>query len=448
MLAGWGLIGLGPTGPTALRAQERVPPDSATSQEAPVSPDSAAVLRAALQQPRGRPSTDALAVLSVPLKVATFPVGLAFLIVRQVMGSLLAPGPPNPVAAAVGDADAWGLSTEVKTFGPRSNLGGGLRFDRFHPFYVTTWTSLFGSQNQTIGLANGWKGDGSAWRVEGGFRRYAEPHFWGIGPKTDRSNETDYRWDQLSVAGKARIRTGPLAWNTEVAWEENSVARGFDRSATDLQDAVGLDSLFDLPPGDSLFGLGEDTRYVRVGGSLALDLTGLSGLQRRGFFAEFGGTAFLGVAGTDSDFLQWKGTLIGYLPLNRRQQLAIRGLAELNRPQSGRGIPFTHLASLGGSRKLRGFERDRFRDRDLLAVSTEWRYEVWRHKMNLARVEGFFFLDWGVVAASLDRLDGSDIGSSWGFGMRALPLGKLALLWFMAMGGERTQFRVKFKWSY
>ncbi|MFQ5678595.1 MAG: BamA/TamA family outer membrane protein [Gemmatimonadota bacterium] len=378
-------------------------------------------------------------MLSVPLKVVTFPVGLAALLVKEVLGAALGPGPPNPVTAAVADVSAWGLSPVVGKSGPRSSFGGGLHFERFHPFFLRSWISIRGSQLHAGGFENGWAGSGSAWGLEGGFRRYAEPHFWGIGPDTDPDGETDYRWDQAFVAGGSRLRAGPVAWSGAVAWEENTVHRGFDRSSPDLQDVADP---------DTLFGLGEETRYVRVGGSLALDLTRLHALQRRGLLVEAGGTGFFGVGGTDSDFLRWNGELATYLPLNDRQQLAIRGLAELNRSQSGRGIPFTHLASLGGSHKLRGFDRDRFRDRDLLAVSSEWRYEVWREKLNRARTEGFLFLDWGTVAERLDKLDGSDLRSSWGFGMRAIMEGQLALLWYLALGGEETQFRVKFSWPY
>ena len=34
------------------------------------------------------------------------------------------------------------------------------------------------------------------------------------------------------------------------------------------------------------------------------------------------------------------------------------------------------MPALGGARSLRGFDRQRFRDRSLLLVSAEWRYDI------------------------------------------------------------------------
>jgi len=64
-------------------------------------------------------------------------------------------------------------------------------------------------------------------------------------------------------------------------------------------------------------------------------------------------------------------------------------------------IPFTDLPRLGGPTLLRGYSRDRFRDRVTLLASAEYRYPIWQ---NLA---GYLFVDGGCVRAGLSDLVGT-----------------------------------------
>lgn len=413
--------------------------EAAGAPDGPVSADSADRLRAALVQPPGEPPTDALDLLSVPLKAAAVPAELAAYAVKGLLWWRFRPGPPNLVVAALRNAQREGLRTELSGFGPRGGLGVGLSFERFEPFFVETGISVRGSQRHVVGFESPVGGDRWGVRAEASYRRYAEPHFWGIGAESDEASEADYRWDRWGVEGAAGVATGPVVWEVGVGWEENRVARGSDHSTPDLIDVVDP---------DSLFGLRRATRYLRPGAGLTLDLTHRRGFQPRGFRASLEGTAFLGVGGSDSEFLRWNAELVGYLPLNPRQQLAVRGVAELNRPLAGGEIPFTHLASLGGSSSLRARDSQRYRDRDLLALISEWRYEVWREKRGAARAEGLVFLDAGTVARRLDRLDASTLKADYGFGMRVMAGDGLALLWYLGFGGGESEFRVKTSWPF
>jgi len=68
---------------------------------------------------------------------------------------------------------------------------------------------------------------------------------------------------------------------------------------------------------------------------------------------------------------------------------------------AGDRIPFTDLPRLGGPTLLRGYSRDRLRDRVTLLASAEYRYPVWQ---NLA---GYLFVDGGSVRAGLSDLGGA-----------------------------------------
>lgn len=427
----WGMaVPLGPALPAALRAQEA----------GPVTPDSADALRAAMEQPPARPPGDVHDILALPVKVAILPLAAVAYGTRALLALAFRPDrPPNPVIVALGGAREWGASPQAGTLGPRSGVAGGLRLERFEPFWLESGLSIRGSQRHAVGVA---LGDGAG-RPGGGasvaFRRFAEPHFFGVGPSTLEEDVTDFRWDQVDVTAGGRIPTRPVTWKLSVGWEENDVGRGFDDEVPDLQDVADP---------ETLFGLEERTRYARLGAGMEIDLTRWRGLQRRGLWGELAGTAYLGVGGTDSDFLRWEGELVGYVPLNPRQQLAVRALAELNRAQGGRGVPFTHLASLGGDRGLRGFDVDRFRDEDLLALLSEWRYEIWRTIHDDLRQEGFVFLDVGTVGGISRALDLSDLRTSYGFGMRTVAAGTVAFVWYVGFSEEQTAFRVGFSWPW
>lgn len=391
-------------------------------------------------RPPPRPPADLFDALSFPLRVALLPVTAVGAGVQGLVSLAYRGGGANPIGVAIGDMRTWGASPRALTIGPRSGPGLGLVLDRWEPFFARSEVSIRGSQRHGLGLRLAREEGAVAW-AEAEFRRYAEPHFWGIGPHTDPEAEADFRWDRLALEGGGNLRTGPLAWRGELGYERNEVSRGSDDDAPDLQDvATGA------PP----FGLRDGTRFARGGVRVALDATSLRGYQPRGLRAELGGAAFLGVGDTDAEFLRWTAELVGYVPLNLRQQLALRGLLETNRPLGGRGVPFTHLASLGGSSTLRGFERDRFRDLDLLAIQGEWRYEIWRSiRADDLRQEGFVFFDAGSVADRVERLDGSPLRSGYGFGMRTVDgRGGVVLLWYLAFGGEETQFRVKLSWPF
>lgn len=390
------------------------------------------------ERPPAKPPADAFDVLSLPLRVAMLPLTVVGRGLQGLAAVTFGAGGRNPVAVAIGDMRAWGVSPRLATVGPRSGPGAGLALERYEPFFVETEVSIRGSQRHRAGVRAGRK-DGPGVRAVAEFRRYAEPHFWGVGPDTEPAAASDFRWDRVDLEAVGLLRSGPVSWRGELGWEANEVAPGSDDGVPDLVDG---------PAADEPFGLRETTRFARFGAGLTLDATRVLGYQRRGFRADLGGTAFVGVGGTDADFLRWTGELVGYLPLNPRQELALRGLLDMNRPRGGRGVPFTHLASLGGSATVRGFERDRFRDLDMVALQSEWRYEIWRSIHDDIRQEGFLFFDAGTVAERIDRIEGSHLRSSYGFGMRTVDERGVALLWYLAFGGEATRFRVKLSWPF
>jgi len=95
-----------------------------------------------------------------------------------------------------------------------------------------------------------------------------------------------------------------------------------------------------------------------------------------------------------------------------RRLIALRGLFSSSQPDSGNDVPFYLERTLGGPDDLRGFHQFRFRDRHLLLLQAEYRFEIF------TAVDGALFYDTGKVAHELEDLDVTHFESDWGVGVR------------------------------
>ncbi len=179
------------------------------------------------------------------------------------------------------------------------------------------------------------------------------------------------------------------------------------------------------------------------------DFTRQDGFQRRGVWLQAGLAVFRGVDGTDSDFHRFRGEFRGYLPVESRHMLAVRGLFEHNELTGGVGIPFYDLSRLGGSRNgPRGFDGGRFRDRAGMSLMAEWRFAVWKDAEDKKRLQVFLLFDEGGVASSLFRIDSSDLRPSYGFGLRLQKRNGLATMGYVAFSEEGTQLGLRTQWPF
>ncbi|MEE9168452.1 MAG: BamA/TamA family outer membrane protein, partial [bacterium] len=93
------------------------------------------------------------------------------------------------------------------------------------------------------------------------------------------------------------------------------------------------------------------------------------------------------------------------------RRLILRLAAERVRPLSGKDIPFFDLSELGRRETIRGFPRGRFRDRDMLMASIEYRYPIWHY------FDWILFVDGGQVSPDiLNDVDLNDFSFTYGSG--------------------------------
>jgi outer membrane protein assembly factor BamA len=102
-----------------------------------------------------------------------------------------------------------------------------------------------------------------------------------------------------------------------------------------------------------------------------------------------------------------------YVPLPHRYRvIALRAAAVVTDADAGQQVPFFYQPTLGGSQTLRGFREFRFRDRNSLVLTAEYRWEAWW------ALDGAFFVDAGKVAANRRDLTLHDMDVSYGVGFR------------------------------
>ena len=92
-------------------------------------------------------------------------------------------------------------------------------------------------------------------------------------------------------------------------------------------------------------------------------------------------------------------------------------------------IPFSELPRLGGSRLMRGYPRNRFRDRAVTAFSVEYRYPISR------TLSAFTFLDGGGAWRTLADFDPRELHPGYGAGVQ-LHTAELFLTRFLVAGGD------------
>lgn len=441
--------------PVAAAAQEPAPepPDSAAatprgtgatadadgaSPEPPeaVGPDSAAVLRAALERPPGQPAFDAVDAVTLPFEVATYPLYLVVQGGGELANLLSGAGPPPGYIQALRDVRRWGLQPGIGSVGPRSGPALTLGLDRWTPFFLESAISVRESQHHRAGLRWGRPGDASGGlEASFGFQRDAEPHFWGLGPDTPEAQRSDFLRDRVAADVRASLPVAPwLALRARGGWEDNRVAGGFDGSLPDLQQR------FDP---DGIFGADERTEFVRAGVGATLDLARRELFQERGVRLSVDATEYLGTGGTPADFHRLAARFAGYLPVNGRQSLVLRSGIESNGADSGRGVPFTHMATLGDGIGGRAYQDQRFRAEEKLWFSGEWRFEAWRELRSRLGLQGFLFLEEGTAVRDLSALESSDWRPSWGGGLRLVTPAGTVVEAYLAGGEEGTRFQVE-----
>lgn len=236
-------------------------------------------------------------------------------------------------------------------------------------------------------------------------QRYEFPNedFFGLGPESNREDEVAYGLANSLVGATGAVR--PKPWL--------AVGGGVDYLTPHLigsDDGVGIGELFTEATAPGLVAQPDFMRYHVFAD---LNYREPRGNPRRG------GRYALAIERFDDrdtdrySFRRVEADLQQYVPLLRdRRVLALHALVSTSDTDEGREVPFYLQRTLGGPDDLRGFRRFRFRDRHMLLLQAEYRWEIF------TAVDGAIFYDAGKVASRLEDLDLSDLESDYGIGFR------------------------------
>lgn len=268
------------------------------------------------------------------------------------------------------------------------------------------------------------------------FLDYPQQRFFGLGPDTRKADKTSFGISQFNTSAGLTFQPGRAFFvGGRVGMTTPDIGSGHLRRFPSIEqrftdpEAPGL-----VRQPDFLFGefhVGVDyTDFPlnpRVGGR-----------QR---------VAFTRYADRDLDAYSFNRIEIEAMQLlpffDRRRIIALRGHLVTTDADRGHDVPFYLMPTIGGSHALRGFEPDRFRDRNMLALSAEYRWEVF------AALDMALFYDLGTVAPRRQGLRLDDLKDTYGIGFRFSTRRRLFVRFDIARGGgEGTRFYLKFGPSY
>src|SRR3954468_7834216 len=223
---------------------------------------------------------------------------------------------------------------------------------------------------------------------------------------------TDYAETRTQVSGEALLKpVGFVRVGGGVGLE------WFETGFSHKENPVGLPLFSSLP------GSGADPRYVYSHGSAAFDLRDSEGYTRRGSLLSATYHDYRANSNGALSFARIDGAAEQYVPILHGNWVIFLGLwASTTTTAAGGEVPFFLMPDLGGH-DLRGFKDYRFRDRNSINWTAEYRWYAQEF------LDAAIFYDAGKTVSTRDALDFKGLHASVGAGVRLhTPLSTLVRL--------------------
>ncbi len=296
-----------------------------------------------------------------------------------------------------------------------SRHGAGLEFtvrEILDPSFILKCSGSLGRENRhhvQAQLFDLWSKDGPPrFLLNVDYQNLTSERFYGIGPETLEGHRTYYAHARALM--ETGVQTGgSVPLTTRAGWSRHYV---HDHDEEDMDDdELPISSRFsnETAPGlddwISMLHLKVSGRYDSRD-HLANPTRGQTLYVRSLWSGQIGARDTFGFYRFDLDLTQ-------YLHLFYSRVLVLRLAGSITRPLSGRTIPFYQLSELGEDDTIRGFPRGRFRGRDRVYGSVEYRYPV-HH-----RIDALWFVDAGQVAHDIRQdVHQDNLQVTWGGGFR------------------------------
>jgi Omp85 superfamily domain len=230
--------------------------------------------------------------------------------------------------------------------------------------------------------------------------------YFGIGPDTIEADGTNYGLNNTDYAAYTTVK--PQSWLTVGGRLAYSQPVSIDRPR-----------MSSLPATQDLFSLATAPALIDQPAFLHSDLVVDADMRNYPSRPTSGGD-YRVTFSTFSDrdlgrysFHRIEGEASQFIPiLHENWVIALRARVASTDTADGNQVPFYLLPTLGGSRSLRGYDDYRFRDRDLLLLNAEYRWNIF------GALDGAVFYDAGTVAPRFGDLDLTNLKTSYGLGFR------------------------------
>lgn len=238
----------------------------------------------------------------------------------------------------------------------------------------------------------------------GGWREGLNQSLFGLGTaQTSVKDRTLFDFRQASAS--LRLDVSPM----RSAWRMGGGINftRYEQRVTSGSDFARAYTAATLP------GYGATVGYLSSYGTAALDWRPTDGYTRRGGFVGVTSRRRDDTGGGPYSFRQVDVEAVQHVPVWRDAWvISLRGRVETTYTRRGQQVPFFLLPTLGNGATLRGFSSWRFRDRNSLLLSAEWRVLV------NAFADAALFYDAGKVTRHRGDLDLSALKSNYGIGFR------------------------------
>jgi outer membrane protein assembly factor BamA len=237
------------------------------------------------------------------------------------------------------------------------------------------------------------------------YRNLPQERFFGTGQNSKKENQVNFRLEDTNYAGRVgitparHVKTGIVA-----GWLDTNVGSG-----TSLR----LPTIETVYKATDVAGMANQPDYLQAGAFFEADYRDQPGNPRSGGLYTASYTSFQDRKLGRYDFGQYNIEAQQYFPFfHQRRVIALRAKTTMTQTASDQEVPFFMQPTLGGSEDLRGYNEFRFRDKNMVVLNAEYRWEAFSG-LDLAA-----FADAGQVAPRPSDLHLSNFEKSYGVGFR------------------------------
>jgi outer membrane protein assembly factor BamA len=254
--------------------------------------------------------------------------------------------------------------------------------------------------------------------------------FYGIGPNTRHGDRTDYNHELIMAESGLGVH-----FNNQLKFE---VQAGLERHNIFGHDGSNRPSIKQLYNFDNLPGLETGVQIARFHAGFYYDSRNRPGNPSSGKEASLSTNMFRDLSDKLYDFWQVSAEVKQYVHLFKNRVLVLRIAGETAESFENRKIPFYYLGSFGRHETIRGFDRGRFRDKDLMLASVEYRIPLWHS------IDTELFVDAGQVSNNIyQNFRAENFQFGYGIGWRLWNSKDLIATLEFALSSER--FRIYFE---